>query len=176
MKFYSFFSGCYDQLLSIKARHCSSAVGSGTVKHNFCSGYWLTTGIRKMDECSELGYAWKLIFRCIHCEKKIGELPIICIIRHGFGFLYVANHENLVSPPFLPTVLGMKFNVYMSNFFLERLKPSLSSFLLSNTEIATFCIIIFQLNTSQLNTTRWKLDGIGFSNYIALNICIYFQI
>lgn len=154
----------------------TAQVGSRTVKRNFCSGYWLTTGIRKMDECSELGYAWKLIFRCIHCGKKIGKLPIICIIRHGFEFLYVANYENLVSPPFLPTVLGMKFNVYMSNFFLERLKPRLSSFFLWYTEIATFCIIIFQSNTSQLNTSRGKLDGIGFSNYIALNICIYFQI
>ena len=132
----------------------TAQVGSGIVKHNFCSGYWLTKGIRKMDECSELGYAWKLIFRCIHCGKKIGKLPIICSTGHRFGFLYVANHENLVSPPFLPTVLGMKFNVYMSNFFLERLKPRLSSFLLSNTEIATFYRIIFQLNMSQMEI-RW---------------------
>jgi len=35
----------------------TAQVGSGTVRHNFYSGYWLTTGIRKMDECSELGYA-----------------------------------------------------------------------------------------------------------------------
>jgi len=35
----------------------TAQVGSGTVRHNFYSGYWLTTGIRKMDESSELGYA-----------------------------------------------------------------------------------------------------------------------
>jgi len=93
-------------------------------------------------------------FSCIHCVKKIGKLPIICTTGHQIWVSIRSQPLNLVSPPFLPTVLGLKFNVYMSNFFLERLKPRLSNFLLSNTEIATFYRIIFQLNMSQMEI-RW---------------------